>query len=192
MTQLALDLSPLAQLDPAQFYALCAANPDLRLERTANGELIAMPPTGGETGRRNASINAQLWLWNQQTERGEVFDSSTGFSLPNGADRSPDAAWLDHARWQAIAPEQRERFVPLCPDFVIEILSPTDSLPKAQAKLCEYVENGCRWGWLLARRTQLAEVYRPNQSVEMLSAPLSLSGDPLLPGFVLDLSRFWS
>ena len=146
MTALTLNLNAVIKLTSEQFYQLCQANPDLKLERNANGELIVMPPTGGETGKRNSNINLQIGNWNQQTQLGEVFDSSTGFTLPNGADRSPDAAWVEKSRWSALTAEQREKFIPLCPDFVIELLSPNDSLKKTQDKMQEYIENGCRLG----------------------------------------------
>jgi Uma2 family endonuclease len=192
MTQLTLNLNSVIQLSPNQFYQLCQANPDLKLERNANGELIVMPPTGGETGRTNAKINFQLSLWNEQTQLGEVFDSSTGFHLPNGADRSPDGAWVKKARWNALTTVQREQFLPLCPDFVIEILSPSDSLTKTQGKMQEYLENGCELGWLINRRNQTVEVYRPQQEIEVLERPDSVSGEAVLPGFVLRLDTFWN
>ena len=132
---LTLNLDPIINLTSEQFYQLCQANPDLKLERNTNGELIVMPPTGGETGKRNSKINLQLGIWNERTQLGEVFDSSTGFTLPNKADRSPDAAWVEKSRWEALTAEDRERFIPLCPDFVIELISPNDSLKKTQEKM---------------------------------------------------------
>lgn len=191
MNQLTLDLNSVVQLSQEQFYQLCQANPDLKLERNANGELIVMPPTGGETGRTNSKTNLQLALWNEQTQLGEVFDSSTGFHLPNGADRSPDASWIKKSRWDALTPEQRERFLPLCPDFVIEILSPSDSLRKTQTKMQEYLDNGCQLGWLINRRNETVEIYRPQQVAEVLEKPKSLSGEEVLRGFVLNLKIFW-
>ena len=122
MSAITLNLNPIIQLTPVHFYQLCQANPELKLERTAKGELVVMPPTGGETGKTNSNINAQLWLWNEQTELGEVFDSSTGFTLPNGAERSPDASWIEKSRWLSLTAEQKEKFIPLCPDLTIEIL----------------------------------------------------------------------
>ncbi len=187
MTALTLNLDPIIQLNSEQFYQLCAANPDLKLERNANGELIVMPPTGGETGKRNSNINVQLWLWNDRTQLGEVFDSSTGFTLPNKADRSPDAAWVEKSRWSALTPEQREKFIPLCPDFVIELLSPTDSLKKTQEKMVEYIQNGCLLGLLINRKNQQVEIYRPDREVEILNNPSSISCEDVLPGFVLNL-----
>ncbi|WP_293354483.1 MULTISPECIES: Uma2 family endonuclease [unclassified Microcoleus] len=142
MTAITLNLNSIIQLTSEQFYQLCEEHPELKLERNANGELIVMPPTGGETGKRNLTAGAQLWIWNDRTELGEAFDSSTGFTLPKGADRSPDASWVEKSRWQALTPEQKDKFIPLCPDFVIEFLSPSDSLKKTQEKMQEYMDNG--------------------------------------------------
>jgi Uma2 family endonuclease len=192
MTAITLNLNSIIKLTSEQFYQLCEDNPDLKLERSANGELIAMPPTGGETGKRNVKVTTQLDLWNEQTELGEVFDSSTGFTLPNKADRSPDASWVEKSRWSALTPEQREKFIPLCPDFVIELVSPSDSLKKTQEKMQEYMENGCRLGWLINRKKREVEIYRPGQDVEVLQSPLTLSGENVLPGFVLNLQKIWN
>jgi Uma2 family endonuclease len=191
MTALTLNLSPIIQLTSDQFYQLCAANPSLKLERNANGELIVMPPTGGETGKSNSNINAQLWWWNQQTQLGEVFDSSTGFTLPNNAERSPDAAWIEKSRWTALTPEQREKFIPLCPDFVIELLSPSDSFKKTEEKMQEYMENGCLFGWLINRQNRQVAIYRLGKKVEVLNAPTSISGEDILPGFTLNMQQIW-
>jgi len=192
MTAITLNLNSIIKLTSEQFYQLCEENPDLKLERNANGELIVMPPTGGETGKSNSTANAQIWTWNEQTELGEVFDSSTGFTLPNKADRSPDASWVEKSRWSALTPEQREKFIPLCPDFVIELVSPSDSLKKTQEKMQEYMENGCRLGWLINRKKREVEIYRPGQDVEVLQSPLTLSGENVLPGFVLNLQKIWN
>ncbi|MEG5036640.1 Uma2 family endonuclease [Microcoleus sp. AT3-D2] len=192
MTAITLNLNSIIKLTSEQFYQLCEENPDLKLERNANGELIVMPPTGGETGKRNVKLTTQLDLWNEQTELGEVFDSSTGFTLPNKADRSPDASWVEKSRWSALTPEQREKFIPLCPDFVIELLSPSDSLKKTQEKMQEYMENGCHLGWLINRKKREVEIYRPGQDVEVLQSPLTLSGENVLPGFVLNLQKIWN
>ncbi len=191
MTALTLNINSIIKLTSEQFYQLCQDNPDLKLERNAQGELIIMPPTGGETGKRNVNLILQIALWNEQTQVGEVFESSTGFSLPNGADRSPDVSWVKKARWDALTKEQREKFIPLCPDFVIEILSPTDRLKKTQEKMQEYLENGCSLGWLINRKSQEVEVYRPNQEVEVLKSPQTLSGEDVLPGFILNLQKIW-
>ncbi|MBD2678358.1 MULTISPECIES: Uma2 family endonuclease [Nostoc] len=189
MTALTLNLNSVIKLTREQFYQLCQENPDLKLERNAQGELIIMPPTGGETGKSNSHINAQIWFWNDQNQLGEVFDSSTGFTLPSGADRSPDVAWVEKSRWDALTKEQREKFIPVCPDFVIEILSPNDSLIKTQKKMQEYIENGCRLGWLINRKKQEVEIYRPGQDVEVLKSPQILEGEDTLPGFVDKLFR---
>lgn len=187
MIALSVNLSPAIELTDEQFYQLCQANRDLRFERAATGELIIMPPTGGETGKWNAGVTAQLWLWNQQTKLGEVFDSSTGFKLPNGANRSPDAAWIRKQRWDSLTPDQKERFISLCPDFVVKLLSPSDNVKTVQAKMQEYCENSARLGWLIDRSSQRVKVYRPGQTVEILESPPILFGEAVLLGFELDL-----
>jgi Uma2 family endonuclease len=191
MTQITLNLNPIIKLTEEQFYQLCRENSDLKLERNAQGELIVMPPTGGETGKSNSKVNLQLGVWNEQTQLGEVFDSSTGFTLPNKADRSPDASWVEKSRWEGLTAEQREKFIPLCPDFVIEILSPSDSLKKTQEKMEEYIDNGCRLGWLIRRKNPEVYIYRPGKAVEVLKSPQTLSGEDVLPGFTLNLQRIW-
>lgn len=150
-----------------------------------------MPPTGGETGNRNSEINADFVIWNRQTQLGKVFDSSTCFKLPNGADRSPDVAWVAKERWEGLIPEQREKFPPLAPDFVLELMSPTDSLEAAQAKMREYMDNGVRLGWLIDRKQRQVEIYRPSYPPEILQTPTALSEESVLPGFVLNLEWFW-
>ncbi|MEA5565442.1 Uma2 family endonuclease [Anabaena sp. UHCC 0399] len=175
-----------------QFVKLALANRDLQLERTATGELIVMPPTGSDTGYRNLDIAGQLWLWNRQTKLGVAFDSSSGFHLPNDSDRSPDAAWIRQDRWNALSIEQQETFAPICPDFVLELRSKNDSIEKLRAKMREYIDNGARLGWLIDRKNQQVEIYRPGQDVEVLNHPVSLSGESVLPGFVLDLTEVWS
>ena len=177
---------------PEQFEALAVANRDLRLERTAQGELIVNPPTGGESGARNLSISTQLGNWYEEHEElGEAFDSSTGFRLPNGSDRSPDASWVSRERWEALTPKQRKGFVPLCPDFVVELRSESDSLTKLQAKMQEYIDNGARLGWLIDPLNRKVEIYRRGVAVEVLENPSDLSGEDVLPGFVLNLRRVW-
>ncbi|MFS8802296.1 Uma2 family endonuclease [Synechococcus sp. R6-10] len=188
---IALNLQPALNLTDEVFEQLCRQNPELRLERTAQGELIAMAPAGSETGFRNADLLGQLWQWNRGKNLGFVFDSSAGFALPNGAIRSPDAAWIAKERWQQLTPEQRRRFAPLCPDFVLELKSPTDELAILQAKLQEYLDNGSQLGWLIDPESQRVYVYRPGQLVQVLERPTSLSGDPVLPGFVVDLTLIW-
>jgi Uma2 family endonuclease len=179
------------QLSDEQFFQLCQDNRDLRLERNARGDLIIMPPTGGETGNSNAGITAQLWLWNNLHKLGVVFDSSTGFKLPNGTDRSPDAAWIPLEKWQALTPQQKERFLPLSPDFVIELMSPNDNIETARKKMQEYLDNGTRLGWLINRKTREVEIYRQGQAVEILTNPESLSGENMLPEFSLNLTLIW-
>ena len=191
MTPLILDLRPVIRLTHEQFEQIAIANRDLRLELTADGELILMPPTGGNTGRRNSDLTYQVQAWNRQAQLGEVFDSSTVFRLPNGADRSPDVAWVRRDRWQALTPAERDSFPPICPDFVIELRSKTDSLKLLQAKMREYLENGCRLGWLINVQARQVEIYRPGQETEVLVEARSLSGEQVLPGFVLDLSLIW-
>ncbi|WP_017318674.1 Uma2 family endonuclease [Mastigocladopsis repens] len=174
-----------------QFQQLATVNRDLRLERTATGELIVMPPTGSDTGKRNIDIEGQLWLWNRQTKLGVVFDSSTGFHLPNGADRSPDGSWVNLERWEALTPKEQEGFAPICPDFVVELRSPSDSIETLRAKMREYMENGASLGWLIDRKNRKVEIYRQGRDVEVLDNPTTLSGEDTLSGFVLDLTEVW-
>jgi Uma2 family endonuclease len=192
METLTLNIPPAVGLTDEQFYQLCIANDEWRIELTATGELIIMPPTGGESGIRNSDLNLQVGLWNRQTKLGKVFDSSTEFRLPNGAFRSPDVAWVKTERWEALTSEQRRRFPPMCPDFLIELRSATDSLKTLRAKMQEYRDNGVRLGWLIDPQTPLVEIYRPGVEVETINfsveQPPQLSGEDVLPGFVLDLS----
>jgi Uma2 family endonuclease len=192
MTAYTINLDPIVKLTREQFYELCAANPELKLERNANGELVIMSPTGGETGTWNSDITIDLGIWNRQTATGKIFDSSTGFSLPRGSDRSPDAAWIPIEKWNNLTPAQRKKFLPLCPDFAIELLSPTDSWIKGLAKMQEYQDNGCRLGWLIDPESKRVAIYRLGQPVEILEAPTSLSGEDVLLGFVLNLESIWS
>lgn len=189
---LVLHLRPALELDERQFAALARQNPDLRLERTEEGDVLVMAPTGGDTGYRNAGITAQLWVWAMRDGTGAAFDSSTGFTLPNGATRSPDAAWVRAERLRALTAEQRERFLPLCPDFVLELRSPSDSLAATQAKMEEYLANGARLGWLLDVPGRRVSIYRPDTPIISLDAPTSLRADPELPGFMLDLTPIWT
>lgn len=189
MTAITLNFKTIFDLTDEAFYELCRSNPDVKFERTATGELIVMSPTGGESGHRNADITIDLGLWNRQSQLGVTFDSSTCFKLPNGAERSPDAAWVRGDRWAALTPEQRQKFPPLAPDFVVELRSASDDLNPLQAKMQEYIENGVQLGWLINPQDQQVEIYRAGQPVEILQSPQSLSGEPVLPGFTLDLSR---
>jgi Uma2 family endonuclease len=192
METLTLNVPPAVGLTDEQFYQLCVANQEWRLELSAEGELIIMPPTSGESGIRNADLTTDLNLWNRQTRLGKVFDSSTEFRLPNGAKRSPDASWVILQRWEALSPDDRKRFPPLCPNFVIELRSETDSLKGLRAKMQEYQNNGARLGWLIDPQTPLIEIYRPSRDVETINfsfdEPPTLSGEDVLPGFILDLT----
>jgi len=191
MTPLILNNPETAPITDEQFYQICIANRELKLERTAKGDLIIMPPTGGGTGKRNSDINLDLGLWNRQTQLGVVFDSSTCFQLPNGAKFSPDAAWIPLAKWKSLTPEQQEKFPPICPDFVIELRSPSDPLKPLQEKMQEYINNGTRLGWLINRNNRQVEIYRPGREKEILDNPTTLSGEDILTGFVLNLSLIW-
>ena len=175
-------------LSDEQFWQLCENNRDWNFERTASGELIIMAPTGGETGNRNIELSYQVQAWSRQNNLGKAFDSSTGFKLPNGANRSPDASWIRIERWESLTKEQRQKFLPLCPDFVVELCSPSDSLAKTQEKMGEYIANGTLLGWLIYPQTGRVEIYRPGRDVEILDNPTKLSGENILPDFVLDLS----
>ncbi len=191
MTALTINLNPVIQLTDEQFYHLCRVNPDVKFERNTERELIIMSPTGGETGKRNAKLTTRFCLWNEQTNLGEVFDSSTCFRLPNGADRSPDVAWIQKERWDGLTSEQKEKFPPIAPDFVLELMSPTDNLKETQAKMREYMDNQVRLGWLMNRKSQRVEIYRQGKPLEVLENPTELSGEDVLPGFVLDLRIVW-
>jgi Uma2 family endonuclease len=191
MTAITINFNNVIKLTDDQFYQLCQDNPDVKFERNAKGELIVMPPTGGETGKRNAKLTARFVLWNEQTQLGEVFDSSTCFKLPNGSDRSPDVSWIQLERWNALTPSEREKFPPIAPDFVLELMSPSDSLSVVQAKMQEYMDAGVKLGWLINRKTGRIEIYRQGQTKEVLEFPTSLSGEEILPGFVLDLQIVW-
>jgi Uma2 family endonuclease len=178
-------------LSDEQFTQLVAENSDLRFEFTANKELVVMAPAGGETGRRNSRLNQRLANWTDQDGRGIAFDSSTGFVLPNGAKRSPDASWVTRERWDALSQKERDGFPPLCPDFVLELKSPSDSLSTLQDKMQEYLDNGARLGWLLDPKSRRIYSYRPDQRVEVLEQPKEVNGDPVLEGFVLRLDEVW-
>ncbi|MEC4983470.1 MAG: Uma2 family endonuclease [Oscillatoria sp. PMC 1068.18] len=191
MNTLTLNLTPVFKLNNEQFEQLAAANQNLGLELNATGELIIMPPTGGETGNRNFEIYIDLGNWNRQNKSGKAFDSSTGFRLPNGATRSPDLSWITTEKWDNLTAEQRKRFLPLCPDFVVELVSESDDLATTQAKMAEYLANGLRLGWLINPKSKTVEIYRPNQPVETLQSPNNLSGENVLPGFVLNLQPIW-
>jgi Uma2 family endonuclease len=173
-----------------QFYQLCVGNPELNIERTAKGALILMPPVGGDSGNREMELGTDLSLWNRQSGLGKVFSSSTIFKLPGGGDRSPDAAWVELSRWQALTPEQRQKFPPIAPDFVIELRSRTDNLGMLQEKMQEYLESGVRLGWLFNPQDQQVEVYRQGQAKQVYELPTKLSGEEVLPGFILTVTQF--
>jgi Uma2 family endonuclease len=179
------------KLTEEQFMHLCQENRDLRFELTAQKELVIMAPTGSESGWRSGEVFLSLGLWAKKDGTGLSFDSSTGFTLPNGAIRSPDASWVRRERWDALTHDQRKKFAPLCPDFVVELRSPTDSLSDLHDKMQEYIDNGARLGWLIDPIGKRAYVYRPGQAVEVLDDPATLSGDPVLPGFVLPVRELW-
>ncbi len=174
-----------------QFFEFCQANRDLRIERTAEGDLLIMPPVGGETSHRNAGLTAEFFTWARRDGSGLVFDSSGGFKLPNGATRAPDVAWVERSRWEALSPEERSKFAPLCPDFVLELRSPSDDLGTLRRKMEEYSANGARLGWLIDPASRRVHVYQADGAVEILEDPASVSGEPTLPGFELDLEVVW-
>jgi len=178
-------------LSDAAFLALCQANRDLRFERTAEGDVVVMSPTGSETGRRSLSIAAQLYAWAQRDGDGIAFDSSTGFALPNGAVRSPDAAWVLRERYTTPSGPERSGFAPVCPNFVVELRSPTDARGPLEAKLAEYMANGARLGWLIDPETRQVSVFRPGREIEILGAPGRITGDPELRGLVVELGEVW-
>jgi Uma2 family endonuclease len=191
MTAYTINLNPVVEMTDDQFYGLCRANPDIKFERSAQGNLIIMSPTGGETGNRNFEIGADFAIWNRKNRLGVCFDSSTCFRLPNSGSRSPDVAWIRQDRWDALTPEQKEKFPPIAPDFVLELTSPTDNLQETQAKMREYMLSGVKLGWLIHPKIRIVEIYRIGQEVERLESPATLSGENVLPDLVLDLQSIW-
>jgi len=177
------------ELDDEQFYRLCQVNDNWQFERTAQGELIIMSPAGGVSGNREADIIADLVLWNRQTKLGKVFSSSTIFRLPKGGDRSPDAAWVSNQRWEKLTIDQQEKFPPLCPDFIIELRSRTDEMKNLQEKMQEYLNSGCRLGWLINPQQQQVEIYQPSHDLIIRQLPAQLTGDDVLPSFNLFLPK---
>mgnify|MGYP000105316942 FL=1 len=184
------------QVTSRQFDELAENNTEVRMELTAEGELITMPPTGGSAGKCNFNLYLDLGFWNRSTGLGVAFDSSTIFVLPNGARRSPDVAWVTLERWQALTPEEQDGFPPLAPDFVMELVSPSDlkkqKYQDLQGKMQEYLDNGVRLGWLIEPKARKVEVYRQGQALESLENPKSLSGEDVLPSFVLNLDLIWN
>ena len=175
-----------------QFFEFCQANKELRIERTAQGDCEIMAPTGGETGWRNSGLIAQLYNWAEREGSGVVFDSSSGFVLPNGAIRSPDVSWVKRARLAVLTSEQKQRFLPLCPDFVIELRSPSDNLKALQDKMQEYIENGASLGWLIDTETRQVLVFQPQQKLISLEQPEVMSADEVLKRFELDMQKIWN
>jgi Uma2 family endonuclease len=188
---LTLNLPESEPMTDKQFYEFCAVNRELRIERSASGDVIVMPPTFSDTGNRNLKIVQQLANWSDRDGTGEVFDSSTGFTLPNGAVRSPDASWIQLERWNALSDEQKASFAPICPDFAIELRSPSDRLGDLQDKMQEYIANGTSLGWLVDRQNRKVYIYRPDREPEILDNPETVSGDPELPGFTLQMAKIW-
>ncbi|WP_254564446.1 Uma2 family endonuclease [Oscillatoria sp. HE19RPO] len=187
MTAITVNFNPIIKLTDDQFYQLCQANPNVKFERNVLGEIIIMPPTGGTTGNRNFKLAQQLANWTDTDGTGIGFDSSTCFQLPNGSNRSPDAAWIPLEKWNTLTPEQQEKFPPLCPDFVVELRSASDALKPRQEKMQEYMENGTRLGWLINGQNRQVEIYRQGREKEVLDNPAILSGEDILPGFRLNL-----
>ncbi|MCF2146699.1 Uma2 family endonuclease [Desmonostoc muscorum LEGE 12446] len=189
---LVLQIPSSMQITDEQFFEFCLANRDLRIERNKFGELVIMPPTGSETGNREINISGQLWVWSEQDGTGITFSSSTGFKLSTGAERSPDASWIKLERWNSLSPEQQQKFAPICPDFVVELKSPSDNLQTLKEKMEEYMnEPGIQLGWLIDRKQRKVYIYRPGLSEECLDNPASVSGDRILPGFILNMSKVW-
>jgi len=180
------------KLSDADFERIVRANPEWNFEQTAAGDLVVVPPTGRTSSRKNFNLTEQLGNWVEANlNLGEGFDSNVLFVLPNGAKRSPDTSWVERRRWDALSQQQQDGYVPLCPDFVVELRSPTDSLEDLQMKMQEYMDNGARLGWLINPQDRQVEIYRQGQPVEVLQAPLTLSGEDVLPGFVLNLQRIF-
>jgi Uma2 family endonuclease len=191
-TPLMLDFGTfLKKMSDDEFFDFCMLNQDLRIEMTAEGDLIIMPPTGGKTGNRNFNLAVKFGVWSEKDGTGKGFDSSTVFRLPNGAKRSPDLAWVCNERWDALTDVEKEKFPPICPDFVVELRSKTDSLKRLREKMAEYIENGAQLGWLIDPLEKKVYVYRPNRAVEILDNPQMVSGEPLLKGFTLEMKTIW-
>lgn len=181
----------IAQMTTQQFYEFCLANRYLRIERTATGEVVVMPPAFSDTGHRNLKIAQQIANWAEKDGTGEAFDSSAGFTLSNSAIRSPDASWIKSERWNALTDEQKASFAPICPDFVIELKSASDRLSTLQSKMQEYIDNGAILGLLIDRKAKTVHLYRPQQAPQILENPVEVQGDPELPGFTLKMSKIW-
>ena len=191
MTNLTIEIDSIIDLTDEQFFQLCQINKEIRFERNAKGDLIIVPLMGGETGIINAEISGNLGIWNRQTKLGVGFNSSVGCQLPNGAVRSPSCSWIPIEKWNNLTPEQKEKFLPFCPDFLVELMSPDDSLSDTREKMKEYLENGMKLGWLINREDPQVEIYRAGKKVEILDSPETLSGKDILPGFILDMTKIW-
>jgi Uma2 family endonuclease len=192
MSAFTINLRSITELTDKQFNQLCEANPDIQFERTHSGDLVIMDHRAGEIGKINAELIADFVNWNRKTNLGVVFDSSTCFSLPRGGIRAPDVAWVEQSRWDALPSQQKRKFPPICPDFVLELLSPTDNLNDNQSKMQEYLSSGLHLGWILNPYEKQVEIYRPGQPVEILQSPTHLSGDSVLPEFTLNLEWLWT
>ncbi len=189
---LVLQIPSSMQMTDEQFFEFCQVNRDLRIERNKFGELVIMPPTGSETGNREGNIFGQLWVWSEQDGTGITFSSSTGFKLSTGAERSPDASWIKLERWNSLSPEQQRKFAPICPDFVVELKSPSDNLQTLKEKMEEYMnEPGIQLGWLIDRKQRKVYIYHPGLPEERLDNPANVSGESVLPGFILNMSKVW-
>ncbi len=191
-TESPIRIQPVRRMNDDEYYAFCAANPDLRIERTAEGEIVIMPPTGFESSDRNADLTMQLRAWSKTDGRGRAADSNAEYILPNGAARSPDASWVLRSRLAKLSPEQKKKFPPLCPDFVVELRSPTDRLAKLQAKMREWMDNGAKLGWLIDPQTRTVYIYRPGKATERRENPDQVKGDTPVAGFVLKLADIWN
>ncbi|MGH9840232.1 MAG: Uma2 family endonuclease [Blastocatellia bacterium] len=190
--ELAINLDALLKsFTDEDFYQMCRQNPDLRIEMSKEGDIIIMPPTGGETSKHNFSLIVRLGTWAEKDGTGVGFESNALFVLPNGAKRSPDMSWVRLERWDKLSEEDRKSFPRICPDFVVELRSPSDSIKEVKAKMEEYIENGAQLGWLIDPIQKKVYVYRPNSPVEEMDNPASISGNPVLKGFVLDLKKYF-
>jgi len=190
-TPMMIELPWIVPMTEEQFYEFCLANRDLRIERNSSGEVIVMPPAFSDTGNRNFNIAVQLGSWAERDGTGLGFDSSAGFTLPNGATRSPDAAWIKLVRWNQLTEKQKASFAPICPDFVIELRSASDTISSLQTKMAEYLANGTILGWLIDRKNRQAYIYRPDQEPVILNDPQRVNGNPELPGFELVMAKIW-
>lgn len=188
---LVLQISPVWEMSADSFFDFCQLNSHLRIERTATGKLIIMSPAGSETGNRNFKLIQQLANWTDRDGSGIGFDSSAGFTLPNGSTRSPDASWIKLTKWNSLSAQQKTKFAPICPDFVVELRSPSDNLKMLQDKMQEYINNGVSLGWLIDRTTRQVYIYTPDSEVKSLDNPQTITGEPILSGFVLDLAKIW-